>query len=282
MTEAAAQTTTTANTTTTAATGEAQTWWAGYDDETKGYIQNRGLSTKPINEAFLATTKSHREAEKLIGAPANEIVRLPKDPASPDWANVWQRLGAAKAAEDYKFDGVKREGDKALDQGLVDTLRKASFEAHLTPDNANAYAKEVVTHLDRVEAGRRAEQQATLETEKKALKDNWGGNYVANSVIAQSAAAALGVSKDELEALGNTRGYAKVMEMFRNIGTKIGEDKFVISQGGAGNTVMTKDQALAEKSALKTDTAWVKRFLQGGIEEKRKMEALDKIITGIA
>lgn len=279
MTDAAASTTTTTPTPTV--TTETQTWWSGYDDETKGYVQNKGLSTKPVNEAFLQASKFHREAEKLIGAPANEIVRLPKDPASPDWTAVWKRLGAAAAAEDYKFEGVKREGDKALDPSLVDTLRKASFEAHLSPDNANAFAKQVVTHLDKIESGRIAEQQATLETEQKALKDNWGAKFVANSVIAASAATALGVSKDELEALGNTRGYAKVMEMFRNIGTKIGEDRFVLSQSGSGN-VMTKEQANAEKSALKADTAWVKRFLQGGVEEKRKMEALDKIIVGIA
>ena len=40
-------------------------------------------------------------------------------------------------------------------------------------------------------------------------------------------------------------GYAQVMEMFRTIGTKIGEDRFIMSpNGGTGaDGIMTRDQA---------------------------------------
>ena len=72
------------------------------------------------------------------------------------------------------------------------------------------------------------------------------------------------------------------MEMFRTIGTKIGEDRFIMSPNGGGTDgIMTRDQATAEKNALKADKDWVKRYLNNGVEERRKMEALDRIITGV-
>lgn len=272
--------TTTASTTTT--TTEAQPFWSGFDDETKGYVQAKGLATKPINEAFLQVSKFHREAEKMIGAPANELLRIPKDQTSPEWANVYKRLGALPTPDDYKFDALKHSGDKPLNEGLVATLRKAAHAAHLSNDSATAFAKEIVTHLDGIETARVADETAKIQTEKKALKDNWGANEAANMVVARSAALALGVTPEVVAALEKTLGYSKVMELFRTIGTKIGEDRFVSPNGQGGSGVMTKEQALAEKTALKNDQAWVKRFLNGGIEERRKMEALDKIITGVA
>lgn len=273
----------TATTTTTATTPATdQSYWSGFDDETKGYVQNKGLATKPINEAFLAVTKMHRDAERMIGAPANEMVRLPKEANSPEWAGVYKRLGALNAPEDYKFDGVKHAGDKPLNEGLVATLRKAAFGAHLPNEAAATVAKEIVAHLDGVESARLAEETAKLQNEKKLLKDNWGVNEPANMVVARAAATALGVSPEAVAALEKTVGYSKVMEMFRVIGSKIGEDRFVQSSGSGGNGgPMTKDQAVAEKADLKRDDAWVKRFLNGGVEEKRKMEALDRIISGV-
>lgn len=257
-------------------------WLSGLDEETRGYAQNKGLAGKPINEAFVAVSKFHREAEKMIGAPASELVRLPKEQNSPEWAAVYKRLGALNAPEDYKFEGVRLAGDKPLNEGLLATLRKAAFGAHLSSDAANVVAKEVATHLDSIETGRLAEETAKLQQEKSLLKANWGANEAANMVVARAAATALGVSPEAVTALEKTVGYSKVMEMFRNIGTKIGEDRFILASGGGGNQPMTKDQAAAEKSALKSDQAWVSRFLNGGREERQKMEALDRIISGVS
>lgn len=274
--------TTTQATTTTAATGADTSWWSGLDEETRGYVQNKGLATKPMNEAFVAVSKFHREAEKMIGAPANELVRLPKDVNSPDWNGVYKRLGALGAVEDYKFDAVKLAGDKPIDKALSDTLAKVAFNAHLSGDAAIQMAKDVATHLDGIESARVADDTAKLQTEKKLLKDNWGVNEAANMVVARAAANALGVSPEAVAALEKTVGYSKVMEMFRLIGTKIGEDRFVNSSGNAGGNVMTKDQAIAERSALMTDTAWVKRHNAGGREETQKMQALNRIISGVS
>lgn len=256
-------------------------WYDGYDSETKGYVQNKGLDKKTATEAFLEVSKFHREAEKFVGAPTNEIVRLPKDPNAPEWKAVYERLGKPKEAKEYDLSTVKRAGDKAIDDALADTLRNAAFSSNLTKEGATRYASEIVKHLDAQDAARAALDADKISAEKAELKKNWGNNEAANMVVAQAAVRALGIDPAAVAALEKGVGYSKVMEMFRSIGTKIGEDKFVRSENG-GTGVMTRDQAASEKKAKMSDKAWSDRYLKGGVEEQRQMLVLNKIITGTA
>lgn len=266
-------------------------WFDGFDSETKGYITTRGWDKKKLEEAFLEASKAHREAEKFVGAPADKLLRVPDERTTDtpetrtrhaeEWQKIHERLGKPKEAKDYDFASVKRAGDKALDQALTDTLRQAAFDANLNKDGANKVAVALVKHLDSVESASAAENADKLLMEKKALNDNWGANANVNMMVAQGAVKALGVDPQAVAALEKVVGYAKVMEMFRNIGSKIGEDRFVTSGTGGGN-VMTKDQAQAEKSELMKDKAWVSRYTAGGTEEGRKMLSLNKIITGVS
>ncbi len=256
-------------------------WFDPLDTETKGYLQNRGWDKKSAIDAFMEASKAHREAEKFVGAPANEVLRLPKDANAPEWKNVWERLGKPIDAKDYDFSAVKRTGDKPLEQALADTLRQAAFDTNMSKEAAARLATNLAKHLDGVESAAAAATADKLAAEKKTLEANWGGNAAANMVVAQAAVRALGVEPEAVAALEKVVGYAKVMEMFRNIGAKIGEDRFVSNSNGGAPGVMTRDQAQAEKAALKNDKAWVKRYLDGGVEEKRKMDALDRIIVGI-
>ncbi len=257
-------------------------WFDPLDAEVKGYVQTRGLDKKTAVEAFTEAYKAHREAEKLIGAPANEIVRLPKDPNAAEWKNVWERLGKPKEAKEYDLSTVKRAGDKPLDDALAETMRQAAYNSNVSKEAATRMASDVVKYLDGVETARAAADADKLATERAELKKNWGNNEAANMVVARAAATALGVAPEAVAAMEKIVGYAKVMEMFRTIGTKIGEDRFITpSRGGAGG-VMTRDQASAELVALKADKAWVGRYMNGGVEEKRKMEALQRIVVGVS
>lgn len=261
--------------------GGAKPWFEPLDAETKGYIQTRGLDKKTAVDAFSEAYKAHREAEKLIGAPANEIIRLPKDPNAPEWKGVWERLGKPVEEKGYDLSTVKRTGDKPIEDALADTLRKAAFEANLPKDAATRVAASVIKHLDAEAAATAALASDKLIAEKAELKKNWGANEAANMVVAQAAVKALGVDPAAVSALEKVIGYAKVMDMFRNIGSKIGEDKFVQAGGGTSG-VMTREQAVSEKAELMRDTAWAKRYTSGGVEENRKMQALNKIITNTA
>lgn len=271
-------------------TGE-KPWFDSFDPETKGYIQNKGLDKKTAAEAFVEVSKFHREAEKFVGAPAAELVRLPKDPGSADWEKVHQRLGKPADAKEYDFSSVKRTGDKALDQALSDSIRQAAWNANLSKEGAVRLAQDVVKHLDGVETSTAAIKADKLAEEKKALEKNWGTNYSANKVIADATAKRLaqdlGMPPEDFAAAVNalevsgTLGYSKILEMFRLLGTKIGEDRFVNGPGGGGDKVMSVDQAKARKAELMRDEAWKARYMKNGADERREMLALDRIISGV-
>lgn len=253
----------------------AATWFDGFDAETKGYITNRGLTDKTPADAFLAAAQAHRQAEQHIGAPADQLLRLPL-PNNPDSAKAfWQKLGAPADPTGYDFAAVttRADGQTPIDAKLIDTIRGVAAENYLPATVAPAIAKAVIDYQDAAAVSKAATDAAALATARDALKTNWGQNYEANMFIAKQSAAALGVAPEAVSALENVIGYDKTMELFRLVGTKIGEDRF-IADNTRPNQPMTVDSAKERITQLKADSAWSKRYLDGGAEERREMDAL--------
>lgn len=254
-------------------------WFDGADPEIVGHFQNRGLSDKTASVAAIEMAKAHRAAEALIGLPAERLIRLPADAGdSEGWRAVHQRLGVPKEATDYDFSTVKI-GDQPLAADLSDSLRAVALKANVSKDGAVEVAKAVATVLDTRAKAAESERLATLTTARETLKASWGANFEGNMFVAKNAAAALEVSPEAIAALEASIGYDKVMQMFRNIGAKIGEDKFVSNINPNLPGVKTREQAVAEKADLMNDTAWRDRYLAGGRDEVRHMTALNTMIV---
>ena len=84
------------------AAGGEKPWHDGLPAEDVGYFQNRGWDKTDAKTAAVAAAKAHREAEKLIGAPADKIVRLPNDPNDAEaWRQVRLRLGMPQDEKGY-------------------------------------------------------------------------------------------------------------------------------------------------------------------------------------
>lgn len=265
-----------------AALAAAKPWHDGKADaETLGHWQNKGWDPKDPGSIAIAATKAHREAERLIGAPASELIRMPKVGDEAGIKAMWQRLGVPADPKEYDFVALKFSDGKVTDEALDATLRASFSKVNIPKDAAASLAADIVKHFNGVKAAGDAELTANLAKEREALAKNWGTNEPANKLTATRAAAALGVGAEEIAALEKIVGYAKTMEMFRNIGSKIGEAKFI---GGDQDKpgIMSREQAIAKKGELMADTEWVKRYTAGGMKsaEFRELEALLTIIGG--
>jgi len=161
-------------------------------------------------------------------------------------------------------------------------VREAAFKLHLPKDAATSITRAFAKYLDDAEVAEKAEKTAKLAEQKAALKKNWGANEAANMFVAQRAAAALGIAPETVSALEGVIGYDKIMEMFRSIGAKIGEDKFITGQQQAAGGAMTREQAIARKKELMADKEWVKSYLNKDATKLREMTALNTIIVGEA
>ena len=255
-------------------------WWDGSDAETVGYIQNRGLDKGDAKTAALAAIKSHREAEKFLGAKAEDLVRIPKDGNdATGWKTVHSRLGVPAEAKDYDFADVKFGDGSPLKADFAEFLQKTFHANNVSKSAAAGVAKEVVSYLEKLGENNESDAAAKLAIEEDTLKKEWSFNYNQNKIVAENAARALGVTEDELNTLEKSVGYARVMEMFRNIGEKIGEDKFVRNGAPGGKGAMTIAQATDQLETLKQDRSWVQKLENGDAETNKQFQALTQLIA---
>lgn len=256
-------------------------WFDGADPETIGHLQAHGWDKRTAPEAALEAVKSYREAQKLLGAPPSQLLRFPKDAGDTDgWKSVWSRLGAPADAAGYDLAGVKFADGSALDDGFSDGFKSAAAGLHLTKEQASGVAQFFAGFMDKVSTAEGVERQAALANEQTSLRQNWGANYEANLFVAKQAAAALGVKPEQVATLETSIGYAGVMEMFRSLGMKIGEGRYIAGdKQGSNPGVMTREEASAKMDALKHDAAWVKRYLSGDREAAQEMQALVKMLS---
>lgn len=270
--------------------GAATPWYQGVegvDDAMVGRFQTKGWDKLSAAQAAVQATKAHAEAEKMIGQRADhDFVPIPKAPDKGDWNAVWTRLGRPVEAKEYDFNGVTFKDGTQLEDSFANTMRETLFKANVPKQYAPDVVKGVVSYLDAADATEAAENAAKVTEERLALAKNWGTTPEAlqaspNMQIAKNAAAKLGIDVEAVNKLEGAVGYAKVMEMFRNIGVRIGEANFHTGNGVGvdNNGMMTYEQAVARKGELKNDSAWVSKFLAGDQQARKEMAALDTIIT---
>lgn len=263
----------------TAAANAAKPWYDGADAETVGYLQNRGWDKTDAKTAAFEASKAHRAAEKLIGAPADQLLRVPKDAGDAEgWAKFNERMGIITDPAKLDFSAVKFADGAALDDGFVADLKAAIPALKLTKDGATEFAKFIVKQIEKSEATDAAEYNGKLAAERDALKVNWGANANVNKVVAENAAQKLGVKSEELSALEKVVGYSRVMEMFRNIGVRMGEDKFVTGNQAGGS--MSVEQATATLAERENDSAWVTKLMAGDAATKQEFQNLTRVKAG--
>lgn len=261
--------------TTTTTTTTEKPWFDGVDQETIGYLQNRGLDKLDPKAAALKAIEFHRGAEKLIGVPSDQVLRLPKDATDAvGWDAVHKKLGRPDSADGYDVATVKEK----LGDEFAAGFQQAAFKAGLTKEAAAALAASYVATAEKTAADETTQAATKLALEQQALKKDWGAAHDVNKTIAAGAAAKLGVTPEALGALEGQVGYKAVMEMFHKIGTAMGEDTFV--RGGPQGGLMGPAQAKDRIAALKRDDAWVASYLKGDTAKIAEMTQLHQLAAG--
>jgi hypothetical protein len=91
-----------------AAASAGKPWHDGVEADTVGFWQNKGYKVDDPKALATDLTKQYRELERHIGAPPDQILRLPKADAKPeDIKAFWSKLGAPADAKEYDFSGIK-------------------------------------------------------------------------------------------------------------------------------------------------------------------------------
>jgi hypothetical protein len=278
-----------------AGNGAATPWYQGkVDAEAVGFWQRKGYDiTDPVKVAT-ELTKGYSGAERLIGVPPEELIRIPKPNAAElDVRAFWNKVGVPPEAKDYDFSAVKFSDGKELEQSFSDTVRNLFHAGRVPKDRAADIVKGMVAYMEGRDKADAAEVTATVQREREALDANWGQQKPRNMLIAQDALTKVGQSaglspeqiKKGWDALTNVGGIgaSHALEMLRVIGTRMGEPGGLIGggPGAAGDpALLSKEAAKQEIDALKRDTAFQQRLLNGDATERKRWDNLHRTWIG--
>jgi hypothetical protein len=251
-------------------------WFAGADADTVGYIQNRGLDKLTPDKAALKTIEFHRNAEKLLGAGVDNLVRLPKDANDAAGRDaLYKRLGRPDNANGYDLTGIEA-GEDFL-KFAPGMFHKLGF----SNEQAREWTKAAVAEATRIQTEQETAASAAHTVEKDALLKDWGGAANANLIVAQNAYTKLGLTTEQVDAIEKQIGFAKTMQMFYGIGVKTGEHNFVNpdNPGGSAPRITSKEQARSRINDLKKDKEYTKSWLAGDTAKVKEMHDLHALLA---
>jgi len=255
-------------------------WHQSLDNDIKSYSLKKGYDLSDPAKAFAFAAKGHMEAEKYLGVPPQQLLRLPADVNDEaGWNAIYQRFGKPIDKSGYDFSKVKFADGSDIDASFADFMREKAFEMHLPTTSAAALAQGFAGYMEQKQKIENEQAAAKLTEEKAQLQKDWGNQYEFNRQTAVQGAQKLKVTAEDVAALEKVVGYARVMEMFRKVGSGSNEDVFV--QGKQGGEFMTTAQtAQARLNELMANQQWAQRLTQNEPEARREFEQLTRLISG--
>jgi len=209
------------------------------------------IGTKGFKDPLSALQSAHN-AEKLIGAPADQILRLPSKPEDAEgWGKVHARLGRPEKAEGYELP--LPEGD---DGSFAKLAAEQFFKAGVPKAAAQGIAKWWNEHIAATVAAQQKDQETKATQALEALKTEVGTEawpqfeeFGRRGLRAYGEKA--GLTTEDLGALERTLGTAKLLKLFSALGQSTGESEFNGDQGGGGFT-MSPSQAKVKLEEYRT------------------------------
>jgi hypothetical protein len=199
-----------------------------------------------------AALYAHWNAEKLVGAPADQIIRLPKPDDAAAWEGVWNRLGRPAKPEEYELPLP------AGDQGeFAKTAAGWFHKAGVPKSAAQAVAKAWNDHMEGYVRQQAEQARAKADGELNALKTEWGNDFDKNAEIGRRGLAEYGkkagLDDNDLKNIEDALGTGKMLKMFHTLGLTLGEHGFV--NGEPTNIGVSPQQARQQ-----LDEARIKRI----------------------
>lgn len=222
-----------------------------------------------------AALSAHMSLEKLIGVPADQILRLPKADDAAGWDGVWNKLGRPESADKYELPVP--DGDDGSFAKQVAPLLYANGVPKAMAQKLAAGMNEMAAAMLKTQ---REEAQAKSTTELAGLKTEWGNDFAKRTEFGRRAlremGASAGLNDQDLGALEASIGTAKMLKLFAGLGEATATAKFS-GPDTAGAFQMTRSQAQAKIVQLRQDQDWVKSYASGDRNKIDEFTRLNEI-----
>lgn len=246
---------------------------------------------KPLSPEIARTiATAHRAATSMLGVPADQLMRLPKDAADPLYQVAYDRvvgLSIPKTPEEYTFDDVKFKDGSALDAADAQFVRDWAVANKVSLPAARAMAAAMVARTDASLEVANGQSAVAKQANENALALAWGQNVEVNKASAAKAADALKVLGINVSFDGlDPAGYAAAMGGLVKLSTQLDEHVILRSSGGGNGPVpatagMTPADATAKFNELKENQDWVNKALTPGTQEATYFANLQRVMAGV-
>lgn len=241
-------------------------WLAGLAEDERGYVGGKGWR-EPSD-----LLKSYRELEEVMGAKSGgRALVLPKDENDREaFDKVYEALGRPAEADGYGLGEML--ADYPADPEFLASMGQAMHQAGLSTKQAQSLAQAY-----------QAAEQAVLEQHRRA--HNEGVAQVGDSFSPAEKDAAkrgfnfLGISDQEARTIEIFLGVPRAAEVFKKIGTALGEDR-APAGNGAADPIGSPTAARDKIGRLMADPLFSKRYLDGDRDALAQMERLAKQAAG--
>jgi hypothetical protein len=254
---------------------EQNNWYNGADEETIGYIQNKGWDNP------LKAVEGYKNLEKFQGVAPEQILKLPKDMTEDGSLDeVYTRLGRPETPDAYNLElpeGVQVNEDR------VQSMASVAHKVGLNDNQLNALAAADAEY----QAQYMQEVSKQQQVELQGLEKEWGAAFPEREEMARRFVRNTlpdGVDKEAfLTQIENAIGTANMLKMFANAGQSQREHGVPDSSGDRPYGY-TREQAVSDKKTLmdeiKADPARLANYNKGVGPDLDKMKRLNTIITG--
>lgn len=242
-------------------------WTSSLSPDDKGYIENKGF--KDVGMIL----GSYRGLEKMLGKKEQVMLRPEKEDDAQGWNDFYNKMGRPEKPDGYEL-GLPNEAD--TDKAFAKWAQENFHKVGLTKTQAANLAKEYMGFSKSLIDSQNQQTEQIIAQAESSLKKEWGAAFDQNKNIAERTLVKLGIDSAQLEKLEGALGPVAVAKMFHGIGSKIGEDTFVSSEGNQTG-MLTPAAAISKINELRNDRNFVERFAKGDSDALKEMNRLHQM-----
>lgn len=260
-------------------------WFETLDAEHLEHATAKGWN-KPAADVVGSILQSHRALERMVGVPADQVLKLPKDASDPTYQAAFDRIvsmSVPQNADGYKIDGVKFKDGTDLSADDLAFVRTVAAKYKLPESAARGLAVELAARSDAFEASDAERVNLGRVANDTALTSAWGVDKSQKQFAASQAV-------DALKALGmhvadgagmEPQAYVAHMNALVALAGQLSEHAILRGGGQPSDptTGMTPQTARARFDELKANPEWIVKALTPGTSEADLLGKLQRAMV---
>jgi hypothetical protein len=230
---------------------------------------------------------SYFNAQKMIGVPKDQLLKLPTSDKPEDWAPIYNRLGRPEKPDGYTLKVP--EGFPPAEKPYIDSVTARAHELGLSQKQFDGMQAWLYERAAASLAQQKAHQDGQVATWVGSLKTEYGQAF--DQTVQRAVAAvghydqAAGLGGDLKKALDETGAgnHPAVVKLFEHLSRNLHEDGKLTGKAFGESALKSPVEAQQQINALRQDAGFMKAYTNqdkrdpAHIDAVGRMEALYKL-----